>query len=198
MGFSAYNQSPASSFPGQSQLADTTYMHFGNSSFAPQDQLVNNTHESQSMINSNGGVRLALGPATGSQNQQLVQPPPEINSYNDWSNTCNRGVDGFLSEEEIRARSNEMLENDDMQQLLRLFSMNGGDQQTPMNMGEDGFGFHSFGQTAIADYEEDRSNSGKAVVGWLKIKAAMRWGFFIRRKAAQRRAQIVQLDDDDE
>ncbi|KAG7584319.1 CALMODULIN-BINDING PROTEIN60 [Arabidopsis suecica] len=194
----AYNQSPASSFPGQSQLADTTYMHFGNSAFAPQDQLVNNTHESQSMINSNGGVRLALGPATGSQNQQLVQPPPEINSYNDWSNTCNRGVEGFLSEEEIRARSNEMLENDDMQQLLRLFSMNGGDQQTPMNMGEDGFGFHSFGQTTLADYEEDRSNSGKAVVGWLKIKAAMRWGFFIRRKAAQRRAQIVQLDDDDE
>ncbi|CAE5989010.1 unnamed protein product [Arabidopsis arenosa] len=194
----AYNQSPASSFPGQSQLADTTYMHFGNSSFAPQDQLINSTHESQSMINSNGGVRLALGPATGSQNQQLVHPPPEINSYNDWSNTCNRGVEGFLSEEEIRARSNEMLENDDMQQLLRLFSMNGGDQQTPMNMGEDGFGFHSFGQTAMADYEEDRSNSGKAVVGWLKIKAAMRWGFFIRRKAAQRRAQIVQLDDDDE
>ncbi|CAL9223515.1 unnamed protein product [Arabidopsis halleri] len=194
----AYNQSPASSFPGQSQLADTTYMHFGNSSFAPQDQLINSTHESQSMINSNGGVRLALGPATGSQNQQLVQPPPEINSYNDWSNTCNRGVEGFLSEEEIRARSNEMLENDDMQQLLRLFSMNGGDQQTPMNMGEDGFGFHSFGQTAMADYEEDRSNSGKAVVGWLKIKAAMRWGFFIRRKAAQRRAQIVQLDDEDE
>ncbi|EOA30109.1 hypothetical protein CARUB_v10013220mg [Capsella rubella] len=197
---SVYNQSPASSFPGQSQLADTTtYMQFGNSSYAPQDQLINNTHESQSMINSNGGVRLALGPATGSQNQQqLVQPPPEINSYNDWSNTCNRGVDGFLSEEEIRARSNEMLENDDMQQLLRLFSMNGGDQQTPMNMGEDGFGFHSFGQTSMADYEEDRSNSGKAVVGWLKIKAAMRWGFFIRRKAAQRRAQIVQLDDDDE
>ncbi|XP_010414641.1 PREDICTED: calmodulin-binding protein 60 C [Camelina sativa] len=197
---SVYNQSPASSFPGQSQLADTTtYMHFGNSSYAPQDQLINNTHESQSMINSNGGVRLALGPATGSQNQQLVQPPPpEINSYNDWSNTCNRGVDGFLSEEEIRARSNEMLENDDMQQLLRLFSMNGGEQQTPMNMGEDGFGFHSFGETSMADYEEDRSNSGKAVVGWLKIKAAMRWGFFIRRKAAQRRAQIVQLDDDDE
>ncbi|KAG7579649.1 CALMODULIN-BINDING PROTEIN60 [Arabidopsis thaliana x Arabidopsis arenosa] len=194
----AYNQSPASSFPGQSQLADTTYMHFGNSSFAPQEQLINSTHESQSMINSNGGVRLALGPATGSQNQQLVHPPPEINSYNDWSNTCNRGVEGFLSEEEIRARSNEMLENDDMQQLLRLFSMNGGDQQTPMNMGEDGFGFHSFGQTTLADYEEDRSNSGKAVVGWLKIKAAMRWGFFIRRKAAQRRAQIVQLDDDDE
>lgn len=193
-----YNQSPGSSFPAQSQLADTTsYMHFGNTSFAPQDQLINNPHESQSMINSNGGARLALGPPTGSQNQQFVQPPPEINSFNDWSNTGNRGNDGFLSEEEIRARSNEMLENDDMQQFLRLFSMGGGDQQTPMNMPEDGFGFHSFDQSSMADYEEDRSHSGKAVVGWLKIKAAMRWGFFIRRKAAQRRAQIVELDDDE-
>jgi hypothetical protein len=32
----------------------------------------------------------------------------------------------------------------------------------------------------------------------LKIKAAMRWGFFIRKKAAERRAQLVELDDDDE
>uniref|UniRef100_A0A1J3GWE2 Calmodulin-binding protein 60 B n=1 Tax=Noccaea caerulescens TaxID=107243 RepID=A0A1J3GWE2_NOCCA len=193
----------ASSFLAQSQLADTSsYMHYGNASFAPQEQLLNNTHESQSMIDSNGGVRLALGPPRGSQSQHMAQlPPPETNSsFNDWGN--NRGGDGFLSEEEIRLRSNEMLENDDMQQLLRLFSMSGGggDQQTPMNMGEDGFGFHSFGESSsVADYgEEDRSHSGKPVVGWLKIKAAMRWGFFIRRKAAQRRAQIVELDEDDD
>ncbi|KAK8947388.1 hypothetical protein KSP39_PZI006994 [Platanthera zijinensis] len=38
-----------------------------------------------------------------------------------------------------------------------------------------------------------RSTSGKAVVGWLKIKAAMRWGIFIRKKAAERRAQIIEL-----
>uniref|UniRef100_A0A1J3FZJ0 Calmodulin-binding protein 60 B n=1 Tax=Noccaea caerulescens TaxID=107243 RepID=A0A1J3FZJ0_NOCCA len=193
----------ASSFLAQSQLADTSsYMHYGNASFAPQEQLLNNTHESQSMIDSNGGVRLALGRPRGSQSQHMAQlPPPETNSsFNDWGN--NRGGDGFLSEEEIRLRSNEMLENDDMQQLLRLFSMSGGggDQQTPMNMGEDGFGFHSFGEcSSVADYgEEDRSHSGKPVVGWLKIKAAMRWGFFIRRKAAQRRAQIVELDEDDD
>ncbi|XP_056867196.1 calmodulin-binding protein 60 C isoform X2 [Raphanus sativus] len=204
---SVYSQSQGSTYPAQSQLADTTsYMHFGNSSYAPppQDQLVNNAHESQSMMinNSNGGAaRLALGAApAGSQSQHLVQPPPEVNPFSDWSNAgSSRGGDGFLSEEEIRARSNEMLENDDMQQLLRLFSMSGGGgggPQTPMNMGEDGFGFHSFGQSSVAGYEEeDRSQSGKPVVGWLKIKAAMRWGFFIRRKAAQRRAQIVELDD---
>ncbi|CAF2156858.1 unnamed protein product [Brassica rapa subsp. narinosa] len=45
-----------------------------------------------------------------------------------------------------------MLETDDMQQLLRLFSISGGGSggpQTPMNMGEDGFGFHSFGQLLL-------------------------------------------------
>ncbi|KAF3569251.1 hypothetical protein DY000_02012067, partial [Brassica cretica] len=194
---SVYNQIPASSFPAQSDT--TSYMQYGNASFAPQDQLVSNTHESQGMMNGNGGGRLALGPSSGSQNNHLVQPHSEMNPFNDWSN---RGGDGFLSEEEIRARSNEMLENDDMQQLLRLFSMNGGGgggggPQTPMNMGEDGFGFHSFGQSSMGDYEEERSQSGKPVVGWLKIKAAMRWGFFIRRKAAQRRAQIVELDEDE-
>ncbi|KAJ0265438.1 hypothetical protein HA466_0017220 [Hirschfeldia incana] len=186
-----YNQIPADT---------SSYMHYGNTSFAPQDQLVSNSHESQGMMNSNGGGRLALGPPTGSQNNHLVQPHhPEMNPFSDWSNTGNRGGDGFLSEEEIRARSNEMLENDDMQQLLRLFSMSGGGgPQTPMNMQEDGFGFHSFGQSSMGDYGEERSQSGKPVVGWLKIKAAMRWGFFIRRKAAQRRAQIVELDEEDE
>ncbi|KFK39129.1 hypothetical protein AALP_AA3G204700 [Arabis alpina] len=85
---SVYNQSSGSSFSAQSQLADTSsYIHFGNTSFTPQDQLISNTHESQHMINNNGGVRLALGPPIGLQNQQFVQPPPEINSFNDWSNT---------------------------------------------------------------------------------------------------------------
>nr|VDD54646.1 unnamed protein product [Brassica oleracea] len=38
------------------------------------------------------------------------------------------------------------------QQLLRLFSMSGGGgdgPQTPMNMGEDGFGFHFFDQQTL-------------------------------------------------
>ena len=44
------------------------------------------------------------------------------------------------------------------------------------------------------DDEQNRS-SGKAVVGWLKLKAALRWGIFIRKRAAERRAQLVELDD---
>ncbi|CAN6893280.1 unnamed protein product [Brassica oleracea] len=38
------------------------------------------------------------------------------------------------------------------QQLLRLFSMSGGGgggPQTPMNMGEDGFGFHFFTENCL-------------------------------------------------
>lgn len=66
------------------------------------------------------------------------------------------------------------------------------------NMVEDGVFFHHiFITSSKFRLNDDRSRSGKAVVGWLKIKAAMRWGFFVRKKAAERRAQIVQLDDDE-
>ncbi|CAI0542497.1 unnamed protein product [Linum tenue] len=42
---------------------------------------------------------------------------------------------------------------------------------------------------------QDRGrSSGKAVVGWLKLKAALRWGIFVRKRAAERRAQLIELD----
>lgn len=97
----------------------------------------------------------------------------------------------FFNEDEIRMRSHEMLENEDMQHLLRLFSMGG---HASISVPEDGFMFPS-SVPSPQRYDEDRTRSGKAVVGWLKIKAAMRWGFFIRKKAAERRAQIVELED---
>lgn len=194
-----YDGNPAASYQSQSQLANSSsYTRFGNMSFEQQDQLICNPHENQSMINSNSAVRLALGPPqlspTGFQTTaSSMQPPSNINSFDDWSTTHERGADDFLSEEEIRVRSNEILENDDMQQLLRLFSM--GDQHAS-NVPDDGYGFHSFIHTPMPNFE-DRSHSGKAVVGWLKIKAAMRWGFFVRRKAAERRARIVELEDEE-
>ncbi|KAK8965374.1 hypothetical protein KSP40_PGU006628 [Platanthera guangdongensis] len=40
-----------------------------------------------------------------------------------------------------------------------------------------------------------KDHRGESVVWWLKIKAAMRWGIFIRKKAAERRAQIIELED---
>lgn len=105
--------------------------------------------------------------------------------------------DIFSSEEEIRMKSHELLENEDMQNLLRVFSMGGAGAGS---LAEDGY-YSSFASPSpLQNYgfdEEDRGrSSGKAVVGWLKIKAAMRWGIFIRKQAAEKRkAQLVELED---
>ncbi|KAL9236722.1 hypothetical protein vseg_011358 [Gypsophila vaccaria] len=112
-----------------------------------------------------------------------------------------RGTGELLSEEEIRLRSNEMLEHDDMQHLLRVFGMGGqGQGQTPIGLSEDQYLYSGSGYAPSPainfNFDEDRvRSSGKAVVGWLKLKAALRWGIFVRKKAAERRAQLVELDD---
>lgn len=111
-----------------------------------------------------------------------------------------RGLDDYFPEEEIRMRSHEMLENDDMQHLLRLFN-NGQSQTSGSQVNESYYPYStgympntpSFGYGLDAD---KTPSSGKAVVGWLKLKAALRWGIFIRKQAAERRAQIVELEDD--
>jgi hypothetical protein len=88
-----------------------------------------------------------------------------------------------------------MLENDDMQRLLKTFGIGVGP----------GFGQTDdeacYTYTIPCENQMDRGfgqqrskSSGKAVVGWLKLKAALRWGIFIRKKAAERRAQLVELD----
>lgn len=109
-----------------------------------------------------------------------------------------KGLENFFSEEEIRMRSHEMLENDDMQQLLRIFNM-GSQDNSLFNITNEAYPFSSanlpnpsqnFGFNADAS-----RSSSKAVVGWLKLKAALRWGIFIRKKAADRRAHLVELDD---
>lgn len=161
------------------------------------DQLINNSNQIQNTrYDNNNVVGLALGPPQSSESGFQAVPPmqtPNLNPFDDWSQNRDRGVDDFFSEEEIRLRSHEMLENEDMQHLLRLFSMGG---QANNSIPEDGFAFPSFMPSPMPNFDEDRTRSGRAVVGWLKIKAAMRWGFFIRKKAAERRAQIVELEDD--
>jgi hypothetical protein len=91
-----------------------------------------------------------------------------------------------------------MLENDDMQHLLRIFNM-GGQGLSSFNATEDGYPFSSTNMpTAPPNYsfgDDPSRSSGKAVVGWLKLKAALRWGIFVRKKAAERRAQLIELDD---
>ena len=103
------------------------------------------------------------------------------------------GFEDFFSED-TRSRSSEMLESDDMQRLLKTFNMGIG--STFGHSDEACFSYnapyeHQLGQT----YGQERGRtSGKAVVGWLKLKAALRWGIFIWKIAAQRRAQLVELD----
>ncbi|GJM88279.1 hypothetical protein PR202_ga04320 [Eleusine coracana subsp. coracana] len=144
---------------------------------------------------------LALGPPQ-QQHQSFEFPalgqsmqPTGMNPFDEWSQPQeNRGgVDDYLMEE-IRMRSHEILENEEMQQMLRILSMGG----ASTNLTEDGFTFPSYMPSPAPNmpFEDDRSRApGKAVVGWLKIKAAMRWGIFVRKKAAERRAQLVELDD---
>ncbi|CAN6968272.1 unnamed protein product [Brassica oleracea var. botrytis] len=199
-----YDQTMVTSYPPHPQLLDSnTRAHFEVAS----DQLMGSVHPQaqSSTYNQNMNGLLAIGPPQSSTSHYQNINQANLNPFEDWSNHGERGGGGaedFFSEEEIRLRSHEMLENEDMQKFLRLFSMGGGGagNGSPAHFPEDGYAsFPSFLNTPMQGYDdEDRGQSGRSVVGWLKIKAAMRWGFFIRRKAAERRAQIVELDDDDE
>ncbi|CBI18672.3 unnamed protein product, partial [Vitis vinifera] len=105
----------------------------------------------------------------------LTTPQAALSSSMDYMN--GQGLEDYFSEE-IRLRSSEMLENDEMQRMLKTF-----------NMGVDTGMGPAFGHSDDACY-----SYRKAVVGWLKLRAALRWGIFIRKKAAERRAQLVELD----
>ena len=67
-----------------------------------------------------------------------------------------------------------------------------------------GEGAGGVGTSAAGDGDPNAMPAGapgarhSSKVGWLKLRAALRWGIFIRKRAAERRAQIVQLDDDDD
>ncbi|XP_051120400.1 calmodulin-binding protein 60 D-like [Andrographis paniculata] len=189
---SGYNDNMQPRYSTQSHLTNSgSRSQFDAASFTQQVQFQTDAY--------NNRVGLALGPPqqspTFQEGNSSIQQA-NLNPFEDWSSNRDKGVvDDFLSEEEIRLRSHEILENEDMQHLLRIFSMGG---QTPVNAPDDGFNFSSYipSPSPSFSYNEDRSRSGKAVVGWLKIKAAMRWGIFIRKKAAERRAQLVELDDE--
>ena len=119
--------------------------------------------------------------------------------YDGWSRRGSAAAvdDMFSSEDEIRMKSHEIIENEDMQNLLRVFSMEGSGTAAGSSLPDDAF-YSSFYSTPLPNYsfgEERERPSGKAVVGWLKIKAAMRWGIFVRKKAAEKRAQLVELED---
>ncbi|KAL2932110.1 Calmodulin-binding protein 60 B [Bienertia sinuspersici] len=166
--------------------------HFDTTSFLPPNQFMGGSGINQPSRNNN---TLSLGPT---QPALSGLHPVGTSNYPDYSRNEN-----MLSEEDIRMRSNQMLEHEDMQHLLRIFGMGGGGGgghiQTPINVGEDPYPYSSGYAPSPAinfNFDEDKGrSSGKAVVGWLKLKAALRWGIFIRKKAAERRAQLIELDD---
>ncbi|KAG2286345.1 hypothetical protein Bca52824_045949 [Brassica carinata] len=135
--------------------------------------------------------------------QLLPSLPSNVQDYNNGEDWCRpragQGLEDIFSEE-IRLRSSEMLETDDMQRLLKTFGIGmntmgttqGGFGQTD----ESCYGYNMPYQAQIDNtYRRERNRgSGKAVVGWLKLKAALRWGIFIRKKAAERRPQIVEIE----
>ncbi|KAF7153441.1 hypothetical protein RHSIM_Rhsim01G0006700 [Rhododendron simsii] len=191
-----YNDNLATRYPSQF-LNSNSRSQFDSSLFPLHDQQISTTHQIQNNSFDNK-VGLALGPSQSSTLFQTIGSsvqPSNINPFDDWSNNRDKGAaSDYMSEEEIRIRSHEMLENEDMQHLLRLFSMGG---HASVSGPEDGYSFPPYMPSPSPfGFDEDRNRSGKAVVGWLKIKAAMRWGFFIRKKAAERRAQLVELDDE--
>lgn len=168
-------------------------LHFDGSSFPLQSQLPSTSHVDQIQRNEN---MLAIGPPQSSTSGFQNVDTSNLASY--------RGLD-FFPEEEIRTRSHEILENEDMQHLLRMFNMGGhgqvhgqGQVHPSINASEDYPYSSAYMPSPSMNYnfDDDRSrSSGKAVVGWLKLKAALRWGIFIRKKAAERRAQLVELDE---
>ncbi|KAG6545160.1 hypothetical protein Mapa_013425 [Marchantia paleacea] len=158
-------------------------------------------------ISSSPGPSLAvLNPAT--------TMPGTVMSGSDWprfkelrgQESLSRAVqvDEVFTEDELRAKSLEMLENEDMhmqiQQLLRMFNAASGDVPSnpyPNVHGDESFSFGAFSPPPDLNVGMDRTRvNGRANVGWLKLKAALRWGIFIRKRAAARRAQLEELEDD--
>ncbi|TXG47293.1 hypothetical protein EZV62_026587 [Acer yangbiense] len=186
-----YNDSMPSRFPMHPQNVNVNApIQFDGTSYPLQTPLVS---APQQVHLPRSNDLLAPGPSQSSSLGFQSIGTSNPNTY--------RGVeDYFSSEDEIRMRSHEMLENDDMQHLLRIFNMGGqGQGQGSFNATEDGYPYSSpFMSNPSPNYsfdDEPSRSSGKAVVGWLKLKAALRWGIFIRKKAAERRAQLVELDE---
>ncbi|EES06372.1 hypothetical protein BDA96_04G068400 [Sorghum bicolor] len=141
-----------------------------------------------------GSANDAMGLELGQLQQVISQgqaiQPANVGYGSDWPrNRDNQYADDFT--EDIHVKSHQMLESEDMQQLLRVFSMGGASGSLP----DDTFNFQSYMPSPLPNQTERSHSSGKAVVGWLKIKAAIRWGIFVRKKAAERRAQLVELED---
>ncbi|WCJ29861.1 Calmodulin-binding protein [Euphorbia peplus] len=175
----------------------------------PNTQNVNNQHQSAPQliefpfIRSDHDTIMSLNNPQASihsgMDMMQIGTPGIGGSYypGDWSRQrSGQGMEDFFSEE-IRVRSSEMLESDDMQRLLKTFNMGIGNGIGHSDEACYSYSIQSYEPSQVHQgfvQERGRGSSGKAVVGWLKLKAALRWGIFVRKRAAERRAQLVELD----
>ncbi|EFJ05811.1 hypothetical protein SELMODRAFT_187271 [Selaginella moellendorffii] len=137
------------------------------------------------------GSGLAYSPQVNPNPSYLQQAPT---ATAEWLHRQTTQNDEFYSEEEIRAKSLELLESEDMnlqmQQLLRMFNVATNDQASSMpNMNLQDY----FPVESVPSSPEKKGSK----VGWLKLKAALRWGIFVRKRAAaRRRAQIEEIEEE--
>eukprot|EP00249_Psilotum_nudum_P024342 c29161_g4_i1 orf=529-2574(-) len=215
-----YNQDMTIRYANKSQLpAESSHMVLGmdmNMMFHPSVQISSSVPHQNAMCASEAMTGLALGPPQSTVSSYLdyqhgtfshvVPSNPSV----EWSRLKDpQGeetympagqVDDYLTEDDIRTRSIEMLGDEEMQQLLRFYNASGGQMSGAYNMqGDDVYSFPNFSMPPNSNWSEDSSkSSGKAYVGWLKLKAALRWGIFIRKIAAEKaekRAKLVELEE---
>lgn len=160
---------------------------------------------------------LALGPPRSDQTSPSTPLDPTgmmsvTSGASEWPHSRDsRGQESYgqvvpaeeiLTEDEMRARSLEFLENEDMhtqiQQLLRMFNAQAGEipfSPYPMQ-GDDPYPYVGVPTDADSVGPHRPRGNSKAFVGWLKLKAALRWGIFIRKRAAAKRAQLEEVEDE--
>ena len=148
---------------------------------------------------------LAIGPYQHMMSRSSGFQPPLI-SQQSYPQSCldlqrfTMVPDQLFSEDDIRAKAQELLGSDDIQQLLRLPYGSGSFQEPFRVQVDDCYIPAGLGQSPAGPYGVDSvaRSSGKAYIGWLKLKAALRWGIFIRKivhEKAVKRAQIEELED---
>ncbi|KAI7996423.1 Calmodulin-binding protein 60 B [Camellia lanceoleosa] len=106
-------------------------IQFDGTSFPLHNQMINALQQTQPPRSSSA---LALGPPQSPMSGFQTGGMSNFTSY--------RGFEDYFPEEEIRMRSHEMLENEDMQHLLRVFNM-GGHGHAPVNVSDDSYPYLS-------------------------------------------------------
>ena len=120
--------------------------------------------------------------------QQAYQPNPV-----EWQRIPMTHGTHCIMEEDIRAMTQEMLGNDDMQKLLRssYFPV-----PETFRLYEEEAYIPGYALSPTLSYGGNgRRSSGKAYVGWLKLKAALWWGIFIRKIVNDKAVKRAQIED---